>query len=58
MPVDAHPAHHLVIGGGEQRILDPVRVSVEAALLSERFDLGVRGSGLGHGGFWGTTPNL
>ena len=66
MPVDAHASHHLVldldqiagveeVAGGEERILDPVRVSVEAAVFSKRRHLGGRGSGLSPGGRWELT---
>ena len=57
MAVDPHAPHHLVldldqiarveeVGGGEERILDPLRVRVEAAMEPERVGLGVRGLGL------------
>jgi len=69
LPVDAHPPHHLVldlheiagveeVGRGEERILDTFGARVEAALLSQRFDLGIRGSGLGHGRFRGGTSDV
>jgi hypothetical protein len=59
MPVDAHAPHHLVldldqiagveeVGGGKERILDPLRVRVEAAMEAERVGLGVAGTGLAH----------
>ena len=59
MPVDAHAPHHLVLDldqiagieevtGGKERILDAARVRVEAAVASERLDLGGDGFGLGH----------
>ena len=58
LPVDAHAPHHLVldldqiagveeVGGGEERIVDPLRMRVEAALLAQRVELGVRGLGSG-----------
>jgi hypothetical protein len=59
MAVDPHAPHHLVldlnqiagveeVGGGEERILDPLRVHVEAAMEAERVGLGVPGTGLAH----------
>ena len=59
MAVDPDAPHRLVldldqiagveeVGGGEERVLDPLSVSVEAAMEPERLGLGVRGAGRGH----------